>query len=170
MKNIFTSAILIILILSVASCSSYTLNNYKHKPQQAEVKGTDNDKNRTVVFHEFNANVMFTLEDLAPYFSNPELLLVPQGEDEYPKLNGVEAKAYELIDGGVYIHVFNNNEELKKGASQVQEVYDNDWGALVYEVNNMLFVYIPFYATDQLKKENDNKMRRAIKKMIKSGN
>ena len=167
MKNIFTFLVSIILILSIVSCSPL-LDNDKHKSQHTEVKETENDKNRSVIFHEFNTNIIFNLEDLIPYISTPDLLLVPQGEDDYPKLNGVEAKVYELIDGGVYVHVFSNNEELKKGASQVKDDYDiyGNWGAIVYEVNNMLFVYFP--STEELKKENDIKMRNAIENMIKN--
>lgn len=155
MKKIPLITLFILLILITAACYSDAVNDGK-----ANKKGE-------VEINEFKTKHIFSLEDIQKPFSGPELNLKPQVEANYPKLNGVKAKAYELLDGMVYIHVFKNNGELKKGINEIEEAYKIEkWGLKVYEVNNMLFVYEPAYATQELVKAKDAEMKKAIREMI----
>ncbi|MFC7681720.1 hypothetical protein [Paenibacillus sp. GCM10028914] len=155
MRNLFILMPLLFLILvGIVACTS--------QPPVDKKIGR-------VEFYEFNTNSELTLEDIKEPFSRQELNLKPQMEGDYPKLNGVESKAYELIDGMVFIHIFENNKELKEGRKQIKQVYEyEEWGLKVYEVNNMLFVYSPAHATDELVTEKNERMISAIEEMIKS--
>jgi hypothetical protein len=157
LRNLFILTPLIFLILvGIVACTS-----------QPPV----DNKIRRVEFYEFNTNTELTLEDINEPFSRQELNLKPQMEGEHPKLNGVGSKTYELIDGMVFIHIFDNNEKLKVGKKQIKQAYEYEkWGLKVYEVNNMLFVYMPAHATDELVTENHGKMISAIEEMIKNNN
>lgn len=164
----------IFLILGgLVACTSQPPNENKEQAQEEATKQSneeDNEKQSSKVeFYEFDTNIQLTLKDIEKPFSKPELLLQPQAGTDYPKLGGIEAKAYQLIDGTVFIHVFKNNENLKKGLKQIKDVYETtEWELKAYEVNNMLFVYHPAYATKELVDTNDEKMKEAIKEMIKA--
>jgi hypothetical protein len=158
LRNIFILMPFIFLILvGIVACTS--------QPPADNIHGS-------VEFYEFNTNTKLTIEHINEPFGRHELNLKPQMEDEYPKLNGVESKAYELIDGAVFIHIFENNEELKEGKKQIKQAYEaykyEEWGLKVYEVNNMLMVYMPAHATDELITEKHGEMIKSIEEMIKS--
>jgi hypothetical protein len=155
LRNLFILMPLIFLILvGIVACTS-----------QPPV---DNKIGR-VEFYEFNTNTELTLDDINEPFSRQELNLKPQMEGDYPKLNGVGSKAYELIDGMVFVHIFENNEELKEGKKQITQAYEYEkWGLKVYEVNNMMLVYTPAQATDELLTEKHGEMISAIEEMIKT--
>lgn len=157
----------------LVACTSQPANDNKEQAQEETNKQSNEEDNEKqiskVKFYEFDTNMQLTLKDIQTPFSKPELNLQPQAGIDYPKLNGIEAKAYQLIDGTVFIHVFKNNENLKKGLNQIQDVYEpTEWELKVYEVNNMLFVYQAAYATKELVDTNDEKMKEAIKDMIKT--
>ncbi len=174
MIKIFTVMLFILLTLGgLAACNSNSQGNSTEEILQTEeeqpIQKSDKNKNSKVEFYTFNTITIFALEDLVKPFSKPELLLKPQGEGDYPVLNGVEAKAYELSDGAVFIHVYENNGDLEKGLEQFDNIYEpSKWGLKVYKANNILFVYEPAYATEELVKENDKKLKDAIEEMIKT--
>lgn len=178
LRQLFTLILLILLTLGglVACTSELPIdNNEQSQQKEVEQSNEENDEKQNnekeVEYFEFHTDTEFTLEDIEGPFSKPELLLQPQGEDDYPSLNGVEAKAYQLNDGTVFIHLFKNKKDLKDGIKQIKEVYEFEkWGLKVYEVNNMMFVYMPANATEELIKENDKKIKNAIEEMIKVNN
>jgi hypothetical protein len=164
---------ILFIVGGLVACTSQLPNENKEQANEEATKQLneeDSEKHSSKVeFYEFDTNILLTLKDIEEPFSKPELLLQPQAGTEYPKLNGIEAKAYQLIDGTVFIHVFKNNEHLKKGLNQMKDVYEpSEWELKIYEVNNMLFVYQPAYATKELVDTNNEKMKEAIKEMIKT--
>ena len=130
--------------------------------------GQQDDPLTKAEFYRFSTNTLLTLEDINKAFTNIELHLKPQGEGDYPSLNGVQSKVFELYDGTVFIHLFNSHNDLELGLKQFDDNYKpNIYGLKVYEINNILLVYIPAYATEELIASNDEKIKKTINEMIK---
>jgi hypothetical protein len=84
----------------------------------------------------------FTAENIPNAFEKYELHLKPQIQDEdYPIVNGLKPQVYELLDGGVFIYDFIDEERLNQGIEQVQKSFQQE--VYVYPINNILIVYIP---------------------------
>jgi len=114
--------LMLVFIISLFGCSS----NGRHRKLEEQIPLTN-----------------LTLEDVTNAFKKYRLQIKPQIDADYPKIYGIEPKAYEVFDGIVFIYVFNNNKELRKGLRNVHDVFISESRLKAYGIKNILIVYFP---------------------------
>jgi len=120
-----------------------------------------------IITHE--TGYKFTDEEIAIGLESEEIHLKPQGEFIVPDLNEITSSKYELLDSVLYIYIFEDNEHLKKGLTEVKEVFESRANLYFYELNNALVIYHVHPSTPlELEKETNKELQNRIKELIES--
>lgn len=105
---------------------------------------------------------ILTLKDITSSFSKAELHIKPQIDDDYPKLNGIKPKAYELLDDSLYIYVFNSENDLFQGLKELKEEDKFNLQPKIFQAKNVLILYISLLPTDQNFESKINEIVKSI--------
>lgn len=105
---------------------------------------------------------LLTLQDITSSFSKAELHIKPQADDDYPKLNGIKPKAYELLDDSLYIYVFNSENELGQGLKELKEEDKFKLQPKIFQAKNILILYISLLPPDQNLENKINQIIQSI--------